>query len=102
MSLNTIQTFNLKGSLIVSLYSRIMKLQRLHRATTAVKVMLADDTVNLGAAVTAIQADPDYAENPATVLAAKYDVEGYLLTEEQVPATMTVEQVGAIRPFIAL
>jgi hypothetical protein len=113
MALNTKQTFNLHGSLIVKLYSTIMKLQRVHRAETIVKVMLADNTVNLGAAVEtinaavqaateAVAADPDATPTPAQVLAAKYDVDGYLLTEDQVPAPMTVDQIIAIRPFINL
>ena len=102
MALNQIQAFNLRGSLIAKLLGTIMKLQRMHRAPTATKVMLADNTDNLQAAVEAIQADPDYAESPETVLAAKYDVEGYLLTEEQVPPNVTVDQIRAIRSFIAL
>lgn len=102
MALNTKQTFNLRNSLIIKLHGTILNLQRLHRAPTAVKVMLADNTVNLKAAVDAVYADPDYETDPATVLAAKQDVEGYLLEESQVPPGATVEQIIYIRSFINL
>ena len=102
MSLNTKQSFSLSGTLVMSLYGKIMKLQRVHRATTEVKTMLSDNTVSLKAAVDTILADPDYEENPATVLAKTYVVEGYLLEADQVPPSITVEQIGEIRPFINL
>ena len=100
MALNTIQTFNIKGSMIVNLYGTIMKLQRIHRAESNIKIMLADNSDNLEAAVKAIRALPEYETDPVATLNAKYDVEGYRLTEAQVPANASVEQIRAIRGFI--
>jgi len=100
MALNTIQTFNIKGSQIVSLYGTIMKLQRLHRAESNIKIMLADNSDNLQAAVEAIRALPEYETDPEATLNAKYDVAGYRLNEAQVPPTASVEQIRAIRAFI--
>lgn len=102
MSLNTSQTFNLKGSKIFELYGYILGLQRLARADTSVKVMLADNTDALETAVATIKADPDYATDPETVLAATYQVTGYRIEENQVPPNMTVSEIRAIRPFINL
>lgn len=102
MPLNEKQTFSLKGRAILNLHGKIAKLQRLHRASTAVKVMLADNTAALQAAVDAIYADPDYETDSAAVLAVSRSVEGYLLEEDQVPPSTTVEQIADIRAFINL